>query len=483
MKKLLYFLVIIGFAGTITAQEWQLVDSGTTDNINSISFKDKHLGFYSTNTKIYKTINGGNSWSLIYQNDTVGGIGGLVISNDSLYAFTPNTSITYWLKLKSALDVLEFSADTISSFSQVPMSPKFWNNEIWSIQKINQMLADSPDVTGYVDYQYTIKGNYISASGKVGNSPQKYFYYSDDFGATWQQKQYPGMGGYFSLYTFTFYDGGDDLVAVHGNSYDEYIAKSNDKGETWTIFYDTFLASSYIHFLDKDSWLLHFISSNILYKTTDGGLTYESQDLVSDITKIYFVNDDLGFIIGKDGMLYKTVSDEDEVLSVMVSTQNDVPAEITANGGTLQLVAVIEPVEAVQTVTWSVVEGTEVAEVDENGLVTAITNGVATIRAVSTENEYIYDEIEVVVDITSGVQDNIATSVKIYPNPAKGKINIEFSDTIEIQNIRLIDMQGKEVKLFSGNFNQLDLAHIPKGLYFLSINTKQGNVSEKIIIE
>lgn len=95
--------------------------------------------------------------------------------------------------------------------------------------------------------------------------------------------------------------------------------------------------------------------------------------------------------------IYK--QNQQQELSVTVTTQDNISAEITTENGTLQLIATITPSEANQEVTWSVEEGTEFVSVDENGLVTAIANGTATVRATSVEDETKYGEIEVVVNI------------------------------------------------------------------------------------
>ncbi|PJR03971.1 GEVED domain-containing protein [Avrilella dinanensis] len=87
------------------------------------------------------------------------------------------------------------------------------------------------------------------------------------------------------------------------------------------------------------------------------------------------------------------------ITTVEVTTQDNIPAEITTENGTLQLVATVTPSDVSQAVTWSVEEGTEFVSVDENGLVTAIANGTAIIRATSVEDETKYGEIEVVVNI------------------------------------------------------------------------------------
>lgn len=91
-----------------------------------------------------------------------------------------------------------------------------------------------------------------------------------------------------------------------------------------------------------------------------------------------------------------------EITEVVVTTENNVPAEITTENGTLQLVATISPSEANQEVIWSVISGDDLASVDSEGLVTAIANGTAAVRATSVDDETKFDEIEVIINI----QDN-----------------------------------------------------------------------------
>lgn len=67
--------------------------------------------------------------------------------------------------------------------------------------------------------------------------------------------------------------------------------------------------------------------------------------------------------------------------SLKVTTANDVFADIFQIGGTLQLLATTLPAEADQYVTWSVEEGNSVVSVNENGLVTGLSEGIAVIKA------------------------------------------------------------------------------------------------------
>jgi len=79
------------------------------------------------------------------------------------------------------------------------------------------------------------------------------------------------------------------------------------------------------------------------------------------------------------GMYWDDVYWEPIPATVQIATQDNAPATITTNGGTLQLVATVTPVA--QAVTWTISNGTGLATIDANGLVTAIANGTITVTA------------------------------------------------------------------------------------------------------
>lgn len=98
-----------------------------------------------------------------------------------------------------------------------------------------------------------------------------------------------------------------------------------------------------------------------------------------------------------------TVNVPPAVTDVVISTQGNVPAEITTTGGTLQLVATVNPAGSNQAVTWSVVAGSNFASVSATGVVTAIANGIVTIQATSVADPTKTDIIDVVINAAIAV--------------------------------------------------------------------------------
>lgn len=76
----------------------------------------------------------------------------------------------------------------------------------------------------------------------------------------------------------------------------------------------------------------------------------------------------------------------------------------------------------------------------------------------------------------------VEDSVKLYPNPTK----TTFSVNIELNNVSIIDISGKEIKTFKGEFEKgydFNVEDISEGLYLIQLKNKNGQSStQKLII-
>ncbi|MBW4258520.1 DUF3494 domain-containing protein [Methanobacterium sp. YSL] len=105
-----------------------------------------------------------------------------------------------------------------------------------------------------------------------------------------------------------------------------------------------------------------------------------------------------------------TLSNQDaSVTSVVISTVDNV-AIINTFQGTLQLSVTVLPAIAVnKNVTWSVVNGTGSATISSTGLLTAVSNGVVTVHAVSISNSSVSDTMT----ITISKQEVLVTAIQL----------------------------------------------------------------------
>jgi hypothetical protein len=93
-------------------------------------------------------------------------------------------------------------------------------------------------------------------------------------------------------------------------------------------------------------------------------------------------------------------------------------------------------------------------------------------------------DISVSVSLSSGLEDLYNNRIKIYPNPTRGKVHINFNG-VAVDYVDIKDVTGKLVFMDSSpdDIVVIDLADKRSGLYFITIR-KGGDVySGKIVIE
>ncbi|NLR92035.1 carbohydrate-binding module family 20 domain-containing protein [Flammeovirga agarivorans] len=172
------------------------------------------------------------------------------------------------------------------------------------------------------------------------------------------------------------------------------------------------------------------------------------------------------------------------VVSITVSGD-----DITEKGGTSQMIASIFPINAdVQTVTWSV-DNTDIATIDANGLVTAITDGQVIVTATSTEDGSTVKgtkEINISGYTINSLESELEAAIKVYPNPATERIHIASEQNV--LGINILDAQGKliqEVNLGNASINntEVNIQSLSKGLYIIKIIGEGWNKSSKVLLK
>ncbi len=83
-----------------------------------------------------------------------------------------------------------------------------------------------------------------------------------------------------------------------------------------------------------------------------------------------------------------------------------------------------------------------------------------------------------------GVKENyLARSIKVFPNPTSEKIMVQSENNFEILSCTLLDVTGKEIAFSPKKKNELDVGALSEGLYFLNIQTSEGALTKKIVIQ
>jgi len=101
----------------------------------------------------------------------------------------------------------------------------------------------------------------------------------------------------------------------------------------------------------------------------------------------------------------------------------------------------------------------------------------------SFNGDQIYSKTLVVAeDIATQVAENVnSNSFSIYPNPVKNSFQIA-SDKVA-KNVSVFNLQGKQVSSLVQGATKVNVAHLPAGIYFVTVEIDGKMRSEKIIKE
>mgnify|MGYP001267123008 CR=1 FL=1 len=98
------------------------------------------------------------------------------------------------------------------------------------------------------------------------------------------------------------------------------------------------------------------------------------------------------------------------------------------------------------------------------------------------------DAVGVIEQSTVSVETHIfSKNVQVFPNPAHTFVTIQFFENTLIQEINLINALG-QISTISSEEKQnsqlsLDLSGYQPGMYYLNIQTTQGNITQRLLIQ
>jgi len=114
----------------------------------------------------------------------------------------------------------------------------------------------------------------------------------------------------------------------------------------------------------------------------------------------------------------------------------------------------------------------------------ALSGTFVVVNIISTSGWYIdystTGEVNIIRDSVLNVEDVDETDFTVYPNPVSEYISIDSK--IEIDKIELFDLLGKQV-ISTNQTLEINVSHLPVGVYLLRIISESGKITKKIIIE
>ncbi|WP_456441944.1 M28 family peptidase [Psychroserpens sp.] len=86
---------------------------------------------------------------------------------------------------------------------------------------------------------------------------------------------------------------------------------------------------------------------------------------------------------------------------------------------------------------------------------------------------------------TLGLDNFLASEVKVFPNPVKANLNVEMTDNNETIALDLFDVSGKLVlqKSITNQPISLHMKNLPQGIYFLKVSSSKKTGTYKIVKE
>ena len=92
------------------------------------------------------------------------------------------------------------------------------------------------------------------------------------------------------------------------------------------------------------------------------------------------------------------------------------------------------------------------------------------------------DSTMVIIEFV-GIQENTLHPFKLYPNPAEDVVNLALVEQgLSVDNIWLMNLQGRVLKRYDPNMKTLALDNIPSGMYFLKLHTNHGVFTDRLIV-
>lgn len=408
-------IILISFSGEITAQEkWDQVADFEGTEIYEIDFVNRYTGFVAgggsetESPSIFKTVDGGQ----------------------------------YWMPVENNIEGYLFAMGFLN------------------------------DTTGFI-------------STTVGLD--SYIYRTTDQGETWEKV--------FTMYlrtpAFSFV-GDSNVFAMQTETDRAMTTKSIDCGESWEVS-DVFstewgaIGVTDFQFLTENIGYMIF-ESGILYRTDDGGETFTEvfQDFQYDFISLHFLNTDTGYIAGEvkmtgepgsnSGIVYKTTNGGTSWESMVM--QGECTDVIFVNPDTGYLATTSGPLH-----TYNAGEDWQPSTTFPEGSIQEFCFP-ATHTGYAAGGRVSYDDLVYKNGVTFGTTINNPqkNSIQVYPNPTTHLLNISLQKEMKINDVAVYNMQG-ELLLQRDQFaNPIDVYTLKPGSYIIEIHTKNAILKEKFLV-
>jgi len=124
---------------------------------------------------------------------------------------------------------------------------------------------------------------------------------------------------------------------------------------------------------------------------------------------------------------------------------------------------------------------TNVRAIDNTGEEIVITGSDNNVVVTGSDNAVVVS----LGDTSTAVENlDLSQNINIFPNPTSNTINMTIND-LQAQTVTLYNTVGQRVYALqiAAADTQIDVRHLPSGVYLLSVQTEKGIYNQKIIVE
>ena len=178
---------------------------------------------------------------------------------------------------------------------------------------------------------------------------------------------------------------------------------------------------------------------------------------------------------GVSGSLAIEISNQNIILVESISVEGEGGATSINNPGeTLQMNATVLPENATDpSITWSLDPETGLASIDDNGVLSALENGVVTVTATANDGSGVSGSAEITITNQDfSVFENDYTVFEVYPNPVQNEFIIKSDQ--RVLEASIFNLTGQMVRLIAAGTKTVDVSDLNEGVYIISIKTENG---------
>jgi len=321
IKYFFTLIILSSFNVVLKAQTWVALSSpSTAQDLLAVFFLNKDTGFIgggsSTSGLLFKTQNGGNTWTSITVPTAYPIMKICFLTNDSGYICTQNTQLYKTTNGGSSWSYIRNFGYYGTSLVNSPQI-FFQNSSVGFIRGANYIWRTLNGGTSWDSTNIAPTGsafsnwyeiNFISpAIGYTSNIPSS-IWKTTNQGISWSLSSTPITWFADQIFDFKFFNTNLGIV-IGGSPGSGYILRTNNGGTSWTS--PSFSGSSYIGPGNKISFTsnnkVFIFLSGYIYSSNDTGNTW-SQMTVGPTTSFFdwfMVNDSIGYAVGGSS-IYKT---------------------------------------------------------------------------------------------------------------------------------------------------------------------------------